>query len=225
MSKAKYLKGWILSMTMHRRRNLTTNKITKYKARLNINGGKQEYRVNYYETYAPIVTWFARCLVIVFAILFGWALRQVDFILAYMQAPIEVNMYMELPQGIETTHGSSKTHVLQLISNLYGQKQAGRVWNQYLVDKLFDAGYVQSSIDDCVFYKGNILFIVYVDDGIFLGASEEQLVREIKLLQGLNLDIEDQGHPSDYVGINIQHHKDGSYNSPNKSSLTPYYMV
>ncbi|KAL7460028.1 hypothetical protein ACHAXS_000496, partial [Conticribra weissflogii] len=27
----------------------------------------------------------------------------------------------------------------------------------------------------------------------------------------LNLDIEDQGHPSDYVGVNIQHHKDGSY--------------
>ncbi|KAL7447684.1 hypothetical protein ACHAXS_000067, partial [Conticribra weissflogii] len=62
--------------------------------------------------------------------------------------------------------------------------------------KLLDAGYVQSSIDDCVFYKG---------------ASEEQLVQEIKLLQSLKLDIEDQGHPSDYVGVNIQHHKDGSY--------------
>ncbi len=172
---------------------------------------KQEYRVNYYKTYAPVVTWFATRLVIVFAILFGWALCQVDFILAYTQAPIEVDMYMDLSQGIETMHGSSKTHVLQLISNLYGQKQAGRVWNQYLVDKLLDAGFVQSSIDDCVFYKGNILFIVYVDDGIFLGASEEQLVQEIRLLQSLNLDIEDQGHPSDYVGVNIQHHKDGSY--------------
>ncbi len=97
MSKAKYLKGWILSMTMHRRRNLTTNKITKYKARLIINGDKYEYMLNYYETYVPIVTWFARCLVIVFAILFGWALHQIDFLLAYTQAPIEVDMFMELP--------------------------------------------------------------------------------------------------------------------------------
>ncbi|KAL7447652.1 hypothetical protein ACHAXS_000042 [Conticribra weissflogii] len=120
-------------------------------------------------------------------------------------------MYMELPQGIETTHGSGKTHVFQLISNLYGQKQAGRVWNQYLFDKLLDAGYVQSQIDNCIFYKGNILFIVYADDGIFLGASEEQLLQEIKLLQKLRLDIEDQGHPSDYVGVNIQHHQDGPY--------------
>ncbi len=79
------------------------------------------------------------------------------------------------------------------------------------MDKLLDAGYVKSHIDDCVFYKDNILFIVYVDDGIFLGAIEEQLVWEIKLLEGLNLDIEDQGHPSDYVGVNFQHHQDGSY--------------
>lgn len=120
-------------------------------------------------------------------------------------------MYMELPPDIKTIHGNNKTHVLQLISNLYGQEQAGRVWNQYLLDKLLDARYIQSSIDKCVFYKGNILFIVYVDNGIFLGATNEQLIQEIKLLQSLNLDIEDQGHPSDYEGVSIQHLQDGSY--------------
>ncbi len=110
---------------MCRKQILTTNAITKYKARLNINGGKQEYGVNYYKTYTPVVTQFAIRLVIVFAILFGWALCQVDFVLAYTQLPIEVDMYMELPQGIETSSGNSKTHVLQHISNLYRQnKQA-----------------------------------------------------------------------------------------------------
>ncbi|KAL7460258.1 hypothetical protein ACHAXS_000721 [Conticribra weissflogii] len=95
-----------------------------------------------------------------------------------MQAPIMVNIYMELPQEIETSTGSSKTHVLQLISNLCGQKQASRVWNQYLVDKLTDAG-----IDDCIFYKGNVVFIVYLDDDIILGGTDEVLPNEIKLLQ------------------------------------------
>jgi len=79
---------------MRRKHNLTTNEITKYKARLNVHGGKQEFGVNYYETYAPVVTWFAIRLMIVFAIIFGWALRQVNFVLAYTQAPIEVDMYM-----------------------------------------------------------------------------------------------------------------------------------
>ncbi|KAL7465177.1 hypothetical protein ACHAXS_005513 [Conticribra weissflogii] len=42
---------------MHRKQNLTTNAITKYKAQLNIHGGKQVYGMNYYKTYTPVVTW------------------------------------------------------------------------------------------------------------------------------------------------------------------------
>ena len=72
---------------MCRKQNLATNKITKYKARLNTHSGKQNYGVNYYETYAPIVTSFAVCLMIVFAVLFSWSPKQVDFVMAYYQAP------------------------------------------------------------------------------------------------------------------------------------------
>ncbi len=44
---------------MRCKHDLTTNAITKYKACLNLNGGKQEFGVNYYEAYAPVITWFA----------------------------------------------------------------------------------------------------------------------------------------------------------------------
>jgi hypothetical protein len=70
--------------------------------------------MNYFETYAPVVTWFAIRLMIIFGIIIGWALRQVDFVMAYPQAPIEMEIYMEIPQGIMTTHGNSKDHVLKL---------------------------------------------------------------------------------------------------------------
>jgi hypothetical protein len=40
------------------KRDITTNKIKKYKARLNLHGGKQVFGLNYYETYALVVTWF-----------------------------------------------------------------------------------------------------------------------------------------------------------------------
>jgi hypothetical protein len=33
-------------------------RVTKHKARLNLHGGKQEFGTNYYDTYAPVVTWF-----------------------------------------------------------------------------------------------------------------------------------------------------------------------
>ena len=97
---------------------MVTNEITKYKARLNVHGGKQTFGVNYFDTYAPVVTWFAIRLLIICAIVLHWQLRQVDFIMSYAQAPIECDMYLQLPDGIETDTGNSKTHVLKLLCNV-----------------------------------------------------------------------------------------------------------
>ena len=194
---------------MRRKRNLTTGEIVKHKARLNLHGGMQEYGVNYYKTHAPVVTWFAIWLMIVFSILFNCAMRQIDFVMAFPQAPIEMDMYMELPKGIETRHGNSKDHVLKLLQNIYGQKQAGRVWNHHLTAKLLEVGFTQSLIDDCVFYSGDTIFIVYVDDRIFIGDNDNQIMAIISQLQGLGLKIEDQGHPADYIGVNIKRFKGG----------------
>ena len=44
---------------------------------------------NYFDTYDPVVTWFAIRLLIICAIILNWQLCQVDFILAYYQSPIE----------------------------------------------------------------------------------------------------------------------------------------
>ncbi len=59
-------------------------------------------------------------LLIVIGIIFGWALHQVGFVMAYPQAPIECKMYMELPQGIQVSEGDSKNYVLQLLKKIYG---------------------------------------------------------------------------------------------------------
>ena len=45
--------------------------------------------------------------------------------------------------------------------------------------------------------------MVYVDDGIFVGSDDTQLQDIIKEVQNLGLNIEDQGHPADYVEVNI----------------------
>ena len=49
--------------------------------------------------------------------------------------------------------------------------------------------------------------MVYEDDGIFLGDYDSKLQYAINA----ELNIEDQGHPADYVGVNIKKAKDGSY--------------
>ena len=56
---------------MRQKRNSTTGEIIKHKALPNLHGDMQEYSVNYYDTHAPVVTWFAIQLMIVFGILFN----------------------------------------------------------------------------------------------------------------------------------------------------------
>ncbi len=46
-----------LVWSVQRKRNLTMNKVKSYKARLNLHGRKQVYKMNYFETYTPLVTW------------------------------------------------------------------------------------------------------------------------------------------------------------------------
>ncbi len=59
--------------SLQRKHDLTTNKAKSHKAKLNLRK-KQVYGMNYFETYPPVVTWFAIRLMIIFGIIFCWAL-------------------------------------------------------------------------------------------------------------------------------------------------------
>jgi hypothetical protein len=127
----------------------------------------------------------------------------VFFILAYPQAPIEFDMYMELPKGVKMADGSRKMHVLKLLKNLYGQKQAGRVWNQHLVKGLTKIGFEHSEIDECVFYRSKTIFVVYVDDGIFASPDSNEIDQAIDDLRSAGFDVEDKGDIKDYLGVHV----------------------
>jgi len=44
-------------------------------------------------------------------------------------------------------------------------------------------GFTPSLIDDCVFFHDDIIFMVYVDDGIFLGNDDSKLTDAIHDIQ------------------------------------------
>ena len=50
---------------------------------------------------------------------------------------------------------------------------------------------------------------MYVDYGIFIGDTDDQILNIIAQLHDLGLKIEDQGHPANYVGVNIKRLKGG----------------
>ena len=118
--------------SMRRKRRIKTQEVYKWKARLNVHGGQQEHGVHYWDTYAPVVTWQTVRLFLILSILLGWRSRQLDFVMAYPQAPAEMPLYMRLLQGYKRNGITRKTHALRLLRNVYGQKQAGRVWNKFM---------------------------------------------------------------------------------------------
>ena len=101
-------------------------------------------------TYSPVASWNSVRMLLTLTALHGWTTKQIDFVQAFAQAPIEKTLYMKVPAGVELEDGSDpRDYALKLHRNIYGQKQAGRVWNQYLVQKLIGKlGFKQSSVDD-----------------------------------------------------------------------------
>ena len=80
-------------------------------------------------------------------------------------------MYMTLPYGFLTWHGHAKAYVLRLINNIYGQKQVGKVFADYRDEKLCEINLKFLVSDECVFGRGKMIFVAYIDDGIFLSLT------------------------------------------------------
>ena len=111
---------------------------------------------------------------------------------------------MKLPAGFQFEYGNSRTHVLKLKKNLYGQKQAGKMWFDYLSNGLKDIGFVVSDVDECVFTRGINVFMCYVDDSIFADPNDDNIDKAIQDLKDAGYDIENRGNLQDYLGIHVE---------------------
>jgi len=77
-----------------RRKRAPDWSILKHKARLCPHGGMQEEGVNYWHTYAPVVNWRTVRLSLILSLLSGLKSRQVDYVAAYTQAPLDCELYI-----------------------------------------------------------------------------------------------------------------------------------
>ncbi|CAJ1938910.1 unnamed protein product [Cylindrotheca closterium] len=195
--------------SMKRKRRVGTGEIYKWKARLCIDGSSQEKGVNYWDTYSPVVAWETIRSLLTLAIMNGWTTRQIDFVLAFPQAEVECPMYMEIPRECYVDGSEyNEQNVLLLKKNLYGAKQAGKVWFDFLRKGLKDIGFKQSKVDKAVFYKGETIFIVYVDDAILMGPNGREINDVIKRL-GQKYKLTDEGDLNEYLGIKMTKTSEG----------------
>jgi hypothetical protein len=195
---------------MKRKRRIGTREVYKWKARLNVHGGKQVFGEHYTETYSPVIGWSTIRLFLILSILYGWHTRQLDFVMAYTQADIEKPLYMELPSGINYKGIDKRDYVLKLLKNLYGQKQAGRVWNKYLLDGLSELGFTQSKVDECLLYRDDVAILIYVDDTILCSKSKMHLEKAIRDIES-KFKIQEVGDIQDFLGVHVEKTSEGGF--------------
>ena len=118
---------------MCQKHDIATQQVNKWKARLNFDGSSMKKGVHYKQSYAPVASWGSIQLALAIEMANNWVPTQVDYVLAFPQAPVEHPIYMDIPCGFEMAEGLSKRdYALLLHGNVYGQKQAAHVWNKYL---------------------------------------------------------------------------------------------
>ena len=96
-------------------------------------------------------------------------LRQFDVRTAFLNAPLDSEVYLRPPSGFEHLAGGPG-RVLRLHRALYGLRQASRAWNKQLERELTARGFVQSDADPSLWLlrdaAGTVLTMFYVDDGM-----------------------------------------------------------
>jgi hypothetical protein len=128
-------------------------------------------------------------------------------VLAFPQAPVETDLYMQIPAGFKLTSGRTD-RVLKLQNNLYGQKQAGRVWNLFLTEGLQQIKFKQSENDPCIFWRGSVLIVIYTDDTIVTGPNETDIDKAITDI-GKRFEITTSETVDSFLGVKIIRSQDG----------------
>ena len=65
----------------------------------NFDGSTMRKGVHYEQLYAPVMSWGSIRLALAIATANNWVSTQVDYVLAFPQAPVECPIYMDIPHG------------------------------------------------------------------------------------------------------------------------------
>ena len=73
-----------------------------------------------------------------------------------------------------------------------------------------DLGFTKSEIDECVFYRVSVMYILYTDESIIAVPNQEDLAAVVEDFKKENLGVTVEGTLEDFLVVNIYRRKDGS---------------
>jgi Reverse transcriptase (RNA-dependent DNA polymerase). len=168
------------------------------------------------------VQWSTIRILLILSITLSLATKQVDYVSAFCQAPIDDDVYIDLPRGWQTLNdmGIKESfkpgHVLKLNRGLYGLRQSPRNFFNYLKENLEGIGFAQSMLDPCLFISSKVICVVYVDDCLFFSPNSSDIDDSIRAIKERGMDLEVKDSVEGFLGISIKRET----NADNNENIT-----
>ena len=152
----------------------------RYKVHYVAKGYLQVPEIDYFETFSPTAKITSIRLLMQLALDFSLDLHQMDVKTAYLNAPIDCELYVEQPEGFIKYSETGERLVCKLNKSLYGLKQSGRNWNQLLHNFLTSKNFLQLVSDPCVYIRQHdhgemTILLIWFDDIIIASNSASTL--------------------------------------------------
>jgi hypothetical protein len=139
---------------------------------------------------------------LILSIIHGLHTRQVDYVNAFAQAPIDRPVFVELPEGFQ--HANNEPCVLCRKKSVYGMGNSPLLFFELLKSNLEAIGFKQyKHIDPCLFIHKKAICLTYVDDCLWFGKDEaalDSLIDRMKTERKMNLKVE-SNDVSAFLGI------------------------
>jgi histone deacetylase 1/2 len=97
-----------------------------------------------------------------------------------------------------------------LEKSLYGISQAPKLWNDHITGALKDLGFRQSIFDECLFYRKDMMVVLYVDDAGIAAPTKELVDELVQQLRHKGFELTVEGSFSEFLGIKFTQREDGS---------------
>jgi Reverse transcriptase (RNA-dependent DNA polymerase) len=147
-----------------------SNAISRFKARLVAKGFTQIPGQDFNHTFAPVARWDSIRSILAIATLNDLELRQLDVKTAYLNGPLDEEIYMKAPPGLDAPYWRLK-------KGLYGLRQAGRQWYLTLHDAYTSLNYKRCESDWSVYTRirqSEITMCATSVDDILLATNGEE---------------------------------------------------
>ena len=196
-----------------------SEKIDKRKTRICFGGHRCVLGEDYtkVDSYAPVPTWSAIKIQLALTAIHGMKLKAFDACAAYLQTPIDKEMYVRPPPGLMGLLGKDPSAIWKLQKVLYGYPRGAFLWYQKLFTYLKAYGFrtlgnsatfLMLDRRDDPNCPGMILMNVYSDDGL-ASTSSESLWDKFMVDFKKNFDIEEKD-PDYFLGAAIRQTESGS---------------